>query len=381
MTSRDRQTEQKRLNELKRQTHQLRRQTELMERADLRARQDRYSAGGSSKSAPLKTLYKVTEEDREEFKRLTREGAPGEALRYLQKAQGPSILSVILLFIWSFWWLFIAYVSDKTPKARILGLVLGIVPQVLFWAANKKPKPKGKSLGNRGTTGTVEEDGKAKKVDPSTIVGIGVGAFIVIFFAIAMFSFTIGRNRSNGQTHPTYQTGHSQQQPSPPSAVSPSAGGEDATVVTPSAEKPEDLAERLPYEGMSEEWIDETYLGAHDEDADITFQGRSSTNYYWHAHNGSGDIVVSVVCQDGVVASVLRRNRDRDYWPDGSTLPDLDASGELKPEFQTPDGEFDPIDYDSPEEYADDAETWFAEHGYSDPWDAAYSYWEDNAGW
>ncbi len=77
----------------------------------------------------------------------------------------------------------------------------------------------------------------------------------------------------------------------------------------------------------------------------------------------------------------MRCNRDRNYWPDGSALPDLDASGDLKPELQTPDGEFDPVDYDSPEEYADDAEPWFAEHGYSDPWDAAYAYWEDNAGW
>ena len=41
-----------------------------------------------------------------------------------------------------------------------------------------------------------------------------------------------------------------------------------------------------------------------------------------------------------------------------------------------------PDDYDCADDYADDCEGWFASHGYANPYDDAYQYWEDNEyGW
>ena len=156
------------------------------------------------------------------------------------------------------------------------------------------------------------------------------------------------------------------------------------------------ISESLPYKGMDVAFIDETWLGEHDGEGDAvggTGSKAGSIPYYWLADNGTGDKVFTAYVRDGKVIAVNRDNSSTDYWrsEDGSyDYPDLDASGERVDGDGDGGGDDDddssahvtledPLDYDSPEEYADNAYKDFEALGSDDPWDDAYEYWEDNA--
>ena len=87
----------------------------------------------------------------------------------------------------------------------------------------------------------------------------------------------------------------------------------------------------------------------------------------------------AAIAQGGQIVKVNKYLTSTNYWPTIFGLPDLTASGEAtpKPEPFKP----DPLDYSSPEDYADEAEPWFEYHGYDDPWNAAYQDWEENGLW
>lgn len=147
------------------------------------------------------------------------------------------------------------------------------------------------------------------------------------------------------------------------------------------------IAESLPYEGMDVKFIDLTWLGEHDG----TETDDDETQYYWLADNDTGDRVFTAYVVDGVVDTTFRNNAGTNYWKDEEEdfdYPDLDASGEdVKRDYGDDDDDSsanitleDPLDYNTPEEYADNAYKDFEALGYDDPWDAAFEYWEDNAG-
>lgn len=158
--------------------------------------------------------------------------------------------------------------------------------------------------------------------------------------------------------------------------------------------------------------------------------------YVWEASNGSHDPMLTVYVRDGVAVAVERCNVDvywRDSWgypnrfakrPEGyvpdevteweapavpgaqNAAGDADASSVDADGPSGDDGQasgasdadtaagasegpadthrrntsvpLDPLDYDSAEEYADDAEEWFRDQGSDDPYGDALEYWEDN---
>lgn len=146
------------------------------------------------------------------------------------------------------------------------------------------------------------------------------------------------------------------------------------------------IADSMPYIGLPEELIDKTWLGEHDiVDEVVGGSGllAGSVPYRWCAENGTGDIVFTAYVRDGEVIKVNKNMLWSDYWsvPDSFTsldYPDLDASGERVEVEPLIGNREDPLDYDTPEEYADNAEDWFRANGSEDPWDDAYRYWEDN---
>ena len=127
-----------------------------------------------------------------------------------------------------------------------------------------------------------------------------------------------------------------------------------------------DISEGLPFKGMDVSLLDQTWLGAHDEEGEQIQGGLydGGTSYRWLARNGTGDRVFSAIALDGVVAQVTKENLSKDYWANpGSVmpkeLPDREAAGTAVvasgsspiPE-EAPDGAEDPLDYDDPEDYA-----------------------------
>ena len=170
----------------------------------------------------------------------------------------------------------------------------------------------------------------------------------------------------------------------PSTQNSPSAETEstsNAVVIQP---RPENLSSLLPYRGLSEQWIDDTWLGRHDAydpNPCNEYRREGTTRYFWTARNGTGDVVFTAYMRDGVVVDTRRDNGWTDYWPDIDGYPDLYASGRQNlPETRSAYPDEDPTDYLSPDDYADNAADWFADQGYNDPWAAAYEYWENNAG-
>ena len=153
------------------------------------------------------------------------------------------------------------------------------------------------------------------------------------------------------------------------------------------------ISESLPYKGMDAAFIDVTWLGEHDGEGDTlggTSSKAGSTPYYWLANNGTGDKVFTAYVRDGEVIAVNRDNSSTDYWTseDGSyDYPDVDASGEEVDDDDDDSDEDDssvhitledPLDYDSAEEYADNAYKDFEALGSDDPWNDAIEYWEGN---
>ena len=156
----------------------------------------------------------------------------------------------------------------------------------------------------------------------------------------------------------------------------------DATGQTDQQQLQEDVSTRLPYVGMSANLIDSTYLGAHDSQGDQITGGqlRGSVPYTWYAQNGTGDMLFTAYVKDGKVIKVAKFNLSKNYWSNGD-LPDRTASGEAKASSGATSSTFtpsaDPEDYDTPEEYADEAQGEFAAAGSTDAWNDAYAYWEN----
>lgn len=147
------------------------------------------------------------------------------------------------------------------------------------------------------------------------------------------------------------------------------------------------IAEGLPFKDMDASLIDQTWLGAHDEEGEVITGGSllaGGTPYYWRAWNGTGDRVFEAIVRDGRVIKVSKDNLGRNYWAVpgqilGRELPDRTASGAMVDKDALTAVPDDPTDYNSPDEYADDNEAVFASNGASDPWQSAYDYWCGNA--
>lgn len=144
---------------------------------------------------------------------------------------------------------------------------------------------------------------------------------------------------------------------------------------------------RVPRVGLSVQYIDATEIGAHDDVSETIDGGKfkGGVTYYWRAKNGTNDIVYSAIVVSGKVAQVSKWKTAFDYWyQEGSTLtsevPNLYAAGQKITDTTQAPTLYDPSDYDSPEDFADDNEAYFAAQGKESPWDYAYSYWERYVG-
>lgn len=144
--------------------------------------------------------------------------------------------------------------------------------------------------------------------------------------------------------------------------------------------KPKGLSKKLPYIGLSAKYIDETWLGKHDEYDGKPIEGgqkEGAVTYTWTSDNGKNDPIFKAYVRDGKVIAVLRDNLYTDYWPGdiACKYPNLKATGRSTSE----DTEVPPdvSDYSSPSAYADSEEEWFRDNGYKNPYDAAYAYWEE----
>lgn len=167
----------------------------------------------------------------------------------------------------------------------------------------------------------------------------------------------------------------------------PSSSSTGEPFVEPVEEKPEGLSKKLPFVGLSETWIDQTWLGKHDESKNLPAEGAfdARTIYYWNADNGTGDRVFSAQVENGEVTRVSKYNQRTDYWQDpddpsllGNDFPNMKGTG--RPVHVEPSEPMlpDPSDYANAEVYADAAEGYFEYHGSSDPWGDAVEHWEEN---
>ena len=139
------------------------------------------------------------------------------------------------------------------------------------------------------------------------------------------------------------------------------------------------LSSLPPYPDLSEDLVEQSKLGK----ADVIYTEPGSnpaTYYYWFSENKPDDISYAVKCENGVVVDFRMSliTLKTDGWPDPFNLPEERTAPSTSHAPSTPrvDNPPDPYDYDSPEEYADNEDQWFADHGYDDPWDAAFEYWE-----
>lgn len=190
-----------------------------------------------------------------------------------------------------------------------------------------------------------------------------------------------------------------------PAAGAVSAGTADtaavagtATVASPDAATDADVAAaatdgalveipRLPTLGMDAAYLDQTELGVHDEVGPVISgngQYAGGTPYYWLSKNGKGDRVFEAIVRDGTVIKVIKWNATLNYWSDGGIVamdfPDLYASGEKVEVKAAEPTLYSPLDYDSPEAFADDNQAYFTYQGSADGWADAYAYWEGQVG-
>ena len=169
------------------------------------------------------------------------------------------------------------------------------------------------------------------------------------------------------------------------------------------------ISEKLPFSGMSEELISETWLGAPDRKSLANSKDLAMQKYDWLSTNGKKEPVFSAYVKNGLVQRVQKWYTQTDYWYDSKTksykkFPDRGASGSAVKNYSSSGGtssrsksggssagtsssgatsktpKEDPLDYSTPEEYADNAEDDFKSNGSTDSWNDAYRYWEDNAG-
>jgi len=152
------------------------------------------------------------------------------------------------------------------------------------------------------------------------------------------------------------------------------------------------LKNKIPYEGMDSDFINYTAAGTYDDvtTKTTTTKGRQKTTYKYIWYDDSGKYIVLIAeAYYGTVSNVIQYYKDTFWTSDG--MPNFSAT--YTPKYSTSKkqyssssnnnknsssysygkGSYDVDDYDSPEDFADDA--WGDEF---DDWDDAYEYWEDN---
>lgn len=139
------------------------------------------------------------------------------------------------------------------------------------------------------------------------------------------------------------------------------------------------LKNKIPYEGMSEKYINLTsagYAGKHDSEYVKGWgsdPGYNSDKYYWYANNGK-DIVLIVKCKDRKVTDVTKYF-EWVYWTSdgmpnfGATKPKTTTKSSSSKKKEDP---YDVYDYSDPEDFyydnyddfwdCEDAEDYFNEH-------------------
>lgn len=141
------------------------------------------------------------------------------------------------------------------------------------------------------------------------------------------------------------------------------------------------LATRIPYEGMSEKYIDSTACGTHDEYKSKKRSVNRKTvyehKYIWYADNGA-DIPLIVICEEGEVKSVTRYYLDMYWTSDG--MPNFSAerkSGSSGLGKENRNDPYDVHDYDDPDDFANEWAEEFGDGDFEDGWDDAWDYWQD----
>ena len=149
----------------------------------------------------------------------------------------------------------------------------------------------------------------------------------------------------------------------------------------------EEYGSKVPYEGMSEEYINYTMVGRYNEREEESFSHGEYhiTTYIWYAKwydPNSKSIGLKVKCRDGKVTDVIKMNY---YWtedgmPNTSGVP-IDRFAKYKRKYSSKSTEkkkksdpYDVYDYDDPEDFYydnyddfecyEDAEDYFDDHNY-----------------
>lgn len=131
------------------------------------------------------------------------------------------------------------------------------------------------------------------------------------------------------------------------------------------------LATIRPYYHMSEEYIDRTGLGPHDNSYEYDHSGHTFTRYEWHSKDGHYALLFHANCRDGMVTSFRMSSKGTAYWPGEAVVPNYYAyaSSEAAPNSPKP----SPYNYDYPDEYADA----MVAYNHGGNWMTYYEQWED----
>lgn len=137
-------------------------------------------------------------------------------------------------------------------------------------------------------------------------------------------------------------------------------------------------ADKLPYEGMDSEFIDDTLVGEHVgyefEKTSVAGKTAYKSKYIWYAANRR-DVTLVVTCMDGKVTDVHKFHTNT-YWDSqGNPQSYKTHSNSSYSNTSSRLDKYEVYDYDDPDDFAD---KWYDEFGYSyeEGYDEAYSYWE-----
>ncbi|ERI06542.1 hypothetical protein HMPREF9069_00099 [Atopobium sp. oral taxon 810 str. F0209] len=243
----------------------------------------------------------------------------------------------------------------RTGYAVVGALVLILVAWVVKTSSTKDAKPKVESANT--TTISSPESGMS---------GINNGSDDTFISGSSSEYTTVPKSESDSDSEPTLD---------PDKELAPSG---------------KSVSQSLPFVGMDVRLINKTGLGASSSAAKKMTSGRYRGAYYYYWAADSGDVIYEAYSKDYKIIDVAYRNRDTDYWRDENgelrSLPDRSGTGverKAKKIYGTSKPEnklielLDPWDYDSPEDYADDAEEYFRAQGSKDPWGDAFGYWEN----
>lgn len=86
------------------------------------------------------------------------------------------------------------------------------------------------------------------------------------------------------------------------------------------------LKNKIPFEGMSEDYIDDTGAGKHTTEQDIESSEEVQTEYVWKSNDGKYD-VLTVICTDSIVTEVYKDNEEV-FWK--GNLPDCSVDGDAE---------------------------------------------------